>query len=700
MTIETDVVQPGALPPPVAPRRPSTRELHGESVVDEYGWMRDPSDPALHDYLVAERAYYDAHTQRLNELARRLTAEALGRTPATDEYSVAWPLRAFTYRTRIPHERDNEQLLRAREGEPVEDVLLDENELAKATGYVEVGVREPSPDDLCLAWSADTSGAEFYDLRIRNLETGEDLPDVITGTSIGVAWDTASTHLFYLVPDSAHRPFRVWRHELGAPASSDALVYEESDERFDLTLEASRSGEVAFITASSRDTTEVRVIDLRRPLEEPIMIEPREPGIEYRVDHARGGDLFLVTNAGAEEFTLMRARLSAPQRANWTQVECAAVAPARDDTRLLRCDVLDEHLVLTARRGGDPVLVIADHDGGNLREITPSLRAGSIQIDHAEDYDRGSVIVVEESLVEPGVWSEVNLSTGDRQVTKRMDVPGYDASQYTTERRSARAEDGTPIPVTLARRSDTPLDGSAPCLLYGYGAYEVTLDPEFDRSLASLLDRGVVYAVAHIRGGGEGGRRWWLQGRMSAKSTTFTDYLAVADWLAGAGGEALVDPERIVSRGISAGGLLQGAVYAMRPERWRAVVAEVPFVDVVNTMLDASIPLTANEWDEWGDPRRAEDYAWMKAYSPFENLPAGSRPPLLATGAVHDCRVGIHEPAKWVARLRATDAGDSQLLFRPEIGVGAHGGPSGRSARLRYEADIQAFILDAMGITA
>jgi oligopeptidase B len=346
------------------------------------------------------------------------------------------------------------------------------------------------------------------------------------------------------------------------------------------------------------------------------------------------------------------------------------------------------------------MLVIADHAGGDVREITASLPAGAIRLDHAEDYDRASVIVVEESLIEPRTWYELDLATGERRVTKRMDVPAYDASRYVTERLSAPAEDGTAIPVTVARLRDTPLDGSAPCLLYGYGAYEATVDPEFDRSLASLLDRGVVYAVAHIRGGGEGGRTWWQQGRMSVKSTTFADYLAVADWLAGADGEALVDAERIVSRGISAGGLLQGAVYGMRPDRWRAVVAEVPFVDVVNTMLDASIPLTANEWDEWGDPRRPEDYAWMKAYSPYENLPPAARPPLLATGAVHDCRVGIHEPAKWVARLRATDGGDSVLLFRPEIGVGAHGGPSGRATRLRYEADIQAFILDAMGITA
>ncbi len=376
------------------------------------------------------------------------------------------------------------------------------------------------------------------------------------------------------------------------------------------------------------------------------------------------------------------------------------MAPARADTRLVRCDVLADHLVLTLRRHGRPLLAITDHDGGNVREVLPHARAGSIRVEHAEDYDRGSVIIVEESLIDPPAFYELDLDTGTRHLLKRMEVPGYDPDRYVTEHVEAPAADGTSIPVTLARRVGVALDGSAPCLLYGYGAYEVSLDPEFDRSLPSLLDRGVVYAIAHIRGGGECGRHWWQQGRLRAKPTTFTDYLAVADWLSGSSGTALVDGNRIVSRGASAGGLLQGAVFSMRPDRWRAVVAEVPFVDCVTTMLDASIPLTVNEWDEWGDPRDPEDYACMRSYSPYDNPPAGRRPALLVTGAVHDPRVSIHEPAKWVARLRATDTAGSDLLFRAQLGVGAHSGPSGRRARLRYEAEVQAFIAHAMGISA
>ncbi len=678
--------------PPVAPRVPSVRELHGESVADDYAWMRDPDAESLRDYLISEREFYDA--QRDGALVRALAAETAARFPTGDEYSVEWPRGGFVYRTRVPEGEDNQQLLRARSGEAGEEILLDENILARATGYVEVGVREPSPDGSRLAWSADTSGAEDYELRVRDLSTGEDLPEAIARSYTGMAWCAGSDCLFYLVPDELHRPYQVWRHRVGTPASEDSLVFEEPDQRFELMLSGSRSGEFGIVTAESRDTTEVRLIPLSSPLDDPVLVERRRRGVEYRVDHAREGALFVVTDLGAPEFTLMRAPLAGFSRDEWSPVRCPAVAPLRADTRLLRCDVLSEHLVLTLRRNGGLLLAITDHDGGSVREVAPSLPAGSIRVEHAEDYDATSVIIAEESLIEPPVWYGLNLVTGARQSLKRMEVPGYEPGRYRTERVTAPAADGTPIPVTLAYRDDTPLDGSAPCLLYGYGAYEFPIDPEFDRSLPSLLDRGVVFALAHIRGGGEGGRAWWHQGRLRAKPTTFTDFVAVADWLA----ERLVDGERIVSRGISAGGLLQGAVYSMRPDRWRAVVAEVPFVDVVNTMLDASIPLTVNEWDEWGDPRDPDDYACIQSYSPYENPPAGSRPALLVTGAVNDARVGIHEPAKWVARLRATDTAGSRVLFRAEVGVGAHGGPSGRSARIGYEAEVQAFILDAMGL--
>ncbi len=685
-------LEPKHLAPPVAPRVPFVRELHGERVADDYAWMRDLEAPALRDYLVEERVYYDARSQPLEALAATLSAEATARTPAGDEYSVSWPHGGFMYRTRLEAGRDDLQLLRSRSTDGAEQVLLDENVVAARTGFADIGVSEPSPGGALLAWSADVSGAEIYELRIRDLVTGEDLPDLIARSVPGLAWSTDAEYLFYLVPDELHRPFQVWRHRVGG---EDELVFEEPDQRFELTLRAARSGDLALITAESRDSTEVWLLSLERPLDDPVLVEPRLRGVEYRLDHARPDALYLVTDSGAEEFTLTRAPLAAPGRDNWEPVDCSAVAPARDDTRLLRCDVLVDHLVLTVRRHGDPLLIICDHDGGNVREVAPSIEAGTIRLEHAEDYELSSVIIAEESLIEPTAWYELELATGERRLLKRIEVPGHDPARYRTERLTAPASDGTPIPVTIARLRSTPLDGSAPCLLYGYGAYEACIDPAFGRSLPSLLDRGVVYAVAHIRGGGECGRWWWQQGRLHSKPNTFSDHVAVADWLAG----GYVDGDRIVSRGASAGGLLQGAVYSMRPDRWRAVIAEVPFVDVVTTMLDDSIPLTANEWEEWGDPRRPDDYALLRSYSPYDNPPAGRRPALLVTGAVHDPRVSIHEPAKWVARLRATDTSDAQLLFRAQVGVGAHGGPSGRGARFRYEAEVQAFILDAVGIT-
>jgi oligopeptidase B len=711
--------------PPLAARIESVRRLHGDADADDYAWMRDHSAPEFGAYLAAERAYYDAHAARLAGLASRLSAESAARIGDRADESVAWPRAGYLYRTRTPAGSENAQFLRspvlARGADPPEppagparpagvegeQLLLDENVIGAGTGYVDVAVREPSPDGTLLAWSADTSGAEIYRLRIRDLRTGADLPDEIERSYPGAVWSADSRYLFYLVPDEVNRPFQVRRHLVGTSAADDVLVYAESDARFEITLHATRSGQFAVITSQARDTTEVRLIPLGDPLADPVLIEPRHRRLEYRIDHAKPveneglGWLYIATDADEPEFGLVRAPAGAPGRANWAAVECAAIAPARPGTRLHAVDVLAGHLLLTLRREGESLLAITDHDGGNVREVRAGVACGSIRVAHAEDYHAGSVIIAEESLVEPPAWYRLDLGTGERILLKRQEVAGYSPDRYLTERVRAPAADGTAIPVTLAYARGTRLDGTAPCLLYGYGAYESCADPEFSVGLPSLLDRGVVYAIAHVRGGGECGRSWWQQGRLRAKPTTFSDFIDVADWLAG-GGAGLVDGRRIVCRGLSAGGLLQGAVYSMRPDRWRAVVAEVPFVDVVTTMLDPTIPLTANEWDEWGDPRDPQDYACMRSYSPYDNPPSGVRPPLLVTGAVADPRVGVHEPAKWVARLRATattaQAAESVLL-RVELGVGAHTGPSGRFAQVGYEAEVHAFVLDAMGIS-
>ena len=700
---------PDRAQPPVAPRIPVVRDLHGQRDVDNYAWMRDHSAPAMQEYLAAERAYYDAETSHLAGLTKELYDEAVARTPQGTDDSVSWTLRGYHYRHRTPAGAEGKQLIRWRDGESPADgrVLLDEDVISADTGFVDVGTCEPSPDNRLLAWSADTSGAEIYELRFRDTATGQDRADVIERTYPGGAWAADSTHFFYLVPDALYRPYQMWRHEVGAAPGSDVLVYEESDARFSLTLAPSRSGQLVVLTSESRDSTEVWILPAGWPLAEPAVVAPRRAGVEYRVDHAADpsggpGQLLIVTDDGAAEFRLMRAPADAPGRENWSEVPCPAVAPARDDTRLLRCDVLTGHLLLTLRRGGSQLLAITGPDGDYVREIWPAPAAGAIAVAHAEDYAAGSVVIAEESLIEPRAWSALDLATGQRQELKRAEVPGYAAARYLTRRLVAPVSDGTGVPVTIAYREGTPLDGTAPCLLYGYGAYESSLDPEFEVSLPSVLDRGAVYAVAHVRGGGECGRNWWQQGRLRAKPTTFTDFIDVAGWLAGdvAGAGALIDGRRIVSRGLSAGGLLQGAVYSRAPGRWRAVVAEVPFVDCVTTMLDPGIPLTIEEWAEWGDPRDPDDFACLRAYSPYDNPPAGARPALLVTGAVNDARVLVHEPAKWVARLREADDAGSSVLFRVELGAGAHTGPSGRYGHLRYEAEVYAFILTALGLAA
>src|ERR1700722_5986705 len=410
--------------PPVAPREPSVRKIHGQTDIDDYAWMRDPEHPALADYLAAERDYDESCAERLGDLTDRLAAESTGRIPAGPDDGVGWPLGGFVYRTRTPDGRENLQFLRSMSGDSAEQVLLDENIISAGSDYIDVAERLPSPDGALLAWAADLTGAEIYQLRIRDLSAGADLPDLIERSYPGLAWSADAGYLCYLVPDGLNRPYQVWRHQLGTPAEADALLYTESDARFELTMRGSRSGQFAIIESASRDTTEVRLIPLADPLAEPVLVRSRQRGVEYHVDHARsdapgGGWLFIVTDEDDPEFTLKRAEVGSGR---WVPVDCAASAGAR----LLSCDVVGQRLVLTLRRDGEPLLVVTDHDGGSVVEVGPGVAAGSIRIDHAEDYDAGSVILVEESLIEPPAWYRLDLASGERQLLKRRDVPGYD----------------------------------------------------------------------------------------------------------------------------------------------------------------------------------------------------------------------------------------------------------------------------------
>ncbi|MGH3498466.1 MAG: S9 family peptidase [Nocardioidaceae bacterium] len=704
-----------AAAPPVARRDPVVRDLHGVRRVDDYAWLRDTGSPRVRAHLDAERAFYDASTAHLTSLVETMAEEMASRTPATDS-SVSWRLDAFSYYTRTPSGSEYAQLLRdllphddhtATESvaetpsghesgnDPADsELLLDPATLAGGSSYVDLGVSLVSPDERLLAYSVDTTGDEVFTLRFRDLSTGDDLEDSVARTYYGGGWSVGAGHFFYTVHDEAYRPYQVWRHAIGTSPDDDVLVFVEADERFEVCVRATRSGDLIVIWSESRDTSEVWVVDAHDASGPARCVQPRRAGVQYHCEHARtsaGDTLLIVTNLDAAEFRLMAAPLADPGADRW-----AEIVAENPDERLERVDAFGDHLVLSLRTGGMPRLRVLPLDpDGAIVEVECTLPAGTIALSTNTWYRAHSVRVVEQSYTEPPTWWDVDLGTGERRLVRREPVPGYDPEGYVSERVSVEAPDGEDVPVTVVRRHDVPVDGSAPALFYGYGAYEYSFEPDFDRCLPSLLDRGVVFVHAHVRGGGERGRRWWLDGSLAAKQNTFSDHIAVADMFA----RGLVHPDRIATRGLSAGGLLQAAVFSQRPDRWRAVVAEVPFVDVVTTMLDPSIPLTANEWDEWGDPRQSDAFAWMLAYSPYDNLPEpGSRPPLLVTGAVNDPRVMVWEPAKWVAALRETDpAWSPRCLFRCEVGEGAHSGPSGRFAHQRYEAEVYAWVLSHIG---
>jgi oligopeptidase B len=674
--------------------------------------MGDLDDPALLALLREERAYYDDVTAPLAALRAELEAEMRARVPDV-EHGAPWEQDGWAYRHERAASAEHGRYVRrpAHDADAPWQELLDLDALAGPDGHVQLGVLTVAPDGWLLAYSVDTTGDERFDLRFRDLRGGTDQPDVVTGVHWGGAWGGDATSFAFLVPDDAWRPASVRVHRLGEPggpaAATGRLLLHEPDETFDLDIRRTRSGALLVVTAMARDTTEQWVVPADDLTATPRSVAGRRPGIEYHVDHAPDADipggeaLLVVTNDGAPEFRLVRAPLATPGPEHWE--ELIGEDPAE---RLWSVDVFADQIVLTLRREAAPVLRLVPRRGAeHAVDLGPGVPGGSLVLGHAEDYAVTHVPVRVESAVEPPAVHDVDLQTGRRTLRHRDEVPGHDPTRYRSERHWLPARDGTAIPVVVTHRADVSLDGTAPCLVWAYGAYESVDDPWFDPALLSLLDRGVVYVHAHVRGGGEVGRRWWEQGRLTRKPTSWHDLVDVADVLAGVGTEpALVDGRRIAIRGISAGGLLVAGALSERPDRFAAVVAEVPFVDVVTTMLDPDLPLTSVEWAEWGDPRTDAGYADLCSWSPYETVPSGPRPQLLVTGALHDTRVRVTEPAKWVARLRAADrAGGREprrTIFRAEVGEGAHAGPTGRFARLAYEAELQAWLLQALGVTA
>ncbi|WP_369916076.1 S9 family peptidase [Plantactinospora sp. KBS50] len=668
--------------PPAAKRVPTERSHHGDTVIDEYAWLAVKDDPETLDYLRAENAYTDAATTHLAGLRETLFTETRQRTLETDltvpvrkggywyytrtvqgeQYAIhcrraiaegeTEPPRLAEGETEPPRLAEGEtESSGTSDGAPLagEEVLLDGNALAEGRDFFALGAFDVSPDGRWLAYSTDFAGDERFTLRIKDLTTGEVQADEIPDTFYGTAWSEDGSTLFYLTVDEAWRPYRVWRHTLGTPAADDVIVYEEPDERFWVSVELTRSEKFILIEIGSKTTSEVRVIPASNPTGEPAVVAQRRQGIEYSVEH-HGHRFLILHNDGAEDFALAYTSADAPGA--WTPM-----IEHTPGTRLESVDAFANHLVVSLRTGGLTGLRVLTVGSTAAYDVPFPEPIYSVGLSSNPEYQTDTVRISYTSLVTPESVYDVDLVTGELTLRKRKPVLAgpdgreFDPSAYEQHREWAVADDGTRVPISLVCRADTPRDGSAPCVLYGYGSYETSMDPWFSIPRLSLLNRGVVFAVAHIRGGGELGRRWYDQGKMLAKKNTFTDFVACARHLAGSGWTAA---DRLVARGGSAGGLLMGAVANLAPDAFAGIVAQVPFVDALTSILDPSLPLTVTEWEEWGDPLHdPEVYAYMRSYTPYENVRSVRYPAILALTSLNDTRVLYHEPAKWIARLRA-----------------------------------------------
>jgi oligopeptidase B len=698
--------------PPEAPRRPYSLVAHGTTRQDDWFWLRDRDDPEVIAYLEAENDYVEQVLEPTAELQAVLFDEIRSRVRETD---AGPPARSggWWYYSRMVEGRqypiscrraDPDRVLgagqvaqEARTGTPADEVaILDENELADGD-YLAVGVSDVSPDQTLLAYAIDLDGSETYDLRFRRLDSLTDQPDQVRDVYYGSAWSTDNHRFFYVRPDGAMRPWQIWCHVLGTDPAGDRLVYQEDDERFFVHVALSRSRQRIVVTAASKTSTEVLSLDASDHGEtEPLVLLPRRPGVEYEAEHD-GDGWFILTNGPdadgrpATNFELRRL----DHRGDLT-----TVVAHRPDVKLESIDAFAGFAVVGERSGVDGLerLRIIE-PGGGQHVIEQPEAAYSLLGGDNPDWDQPTYRFGYTSLVTPRTSVDYHVTERRREPVWAQLVPGYDPERFRTERVWAEAPDGTRVPVSLVARRDVARDGSAPGLLYGYGAYEASMDPTFSVAALNLVERGAVFAIAHIRGGGELGRPWYEQGRMEHKANTFTDFIAAGEALVA---QKWVDGQRLLARGGSAGGLLIGAVVNLRPDLWRAVVAEVPFLDVVTTMSDTSLPLTVTEWEEWGDPLHdAAAFERMLSYSPYDNVvPQDVYPAVYATAGLNDPRVGFWEPAKWVAKLRSVGAGsgDRPVLLRTELGAG-HGGPSGRYDTWRDEARIQSFILSQMGLT-
>jgi oligopeptidase B len=689
------------LSPPVAPRRPHSFTTHGITVTDDYAWLKDENwqdvlrDPTILDadirnYLDAENAYTESLLGHTANLQKKLVAEMRGRVKE-DDSSVPSPDGDYAYFRKFREGGQHEQLGRMPRHGGAESIVLDGDALAETCEYFKFGGSRHSPDHRLQAWSADTKGSEYFSVRVRDWETGKDFDDLVEETDGGMVWSKDAGSFFYVKLDDNHRPMQVWRHRLGTSQADDILIYEEQDPGWFTHLHESTSGRFCVIAGGDHETSEQRLIDLANPDAPPRLVAARQEGVQYSIAD-RGDELFILTNADdAIDFKIVTAPLASPGRANWHDL-----IPHRLGVYILEHDLYAGHLVRLERANALPAIIIRDLTSGEEHAIAFDEAAYSLDTAGSYEFDTTNLRFTYSSMTTPSEVYDYDMAKRTRTLRKRQEIPsGHNPADYVTTRIMAKSHDGAQVPISLLHRRDFKPDGQAPLMLYGYGSYGVSIPASFSTNRLSLVDRGFVYAIAHIRGGTDKGWSWYLDGKREKKTNSFDDFAACAEALVAA---KYTSTKRIVAHGASAGGMLMGAVANRAGNLFAGIVAEVPFVDVLNTMLDDSLPLTPPEWPEWGNPIESEkDFRTILSYSPYDKVEAKDYPAILAMGGLTDPRVTYWEPAKWIARLRATMSGGGPVLLRTNMGAG-HGGASGRFNRLDEVAIVYAFALWAMGM--
>lgn len=688
------------IPGPQAEKRPTEITWHDHTRIDEYAWLRadnwqevlrDPTklDPLLRRHLEAENAYVKQQMADTEDLQKKLFAEMRGRIKE-DDSSVPMKHGPYAYGVDFREGGQHPRYFRTPRNGGDKHILIDGDALAAGKAYFQIGAADPSPSHDLMLWSYDDKGSEYYTIRLRNPETLDDLPDAIAGTSGDGCFSADGRGFWYIQLDENHRPAKLFFHEIGKPASEDRLVFENTDAGFFMSIDDSPLNDWIIVSLHDHETTECYLVPANDPSARPKIVAPRQEGVQYSLEPA-GDEFFILTNiGGCKDFKIMSAPVSDPRPENWREV-----VPHEKGRLILAIQVYENYLVRLERKDGFPRIVFRDRRTGEERTIAFEEEAYSLGLVGAREYDTKVIRFSYSSLTTPEQLFDFNMATGERILLKTQEVPsGHNPDDYVTRRLMAPAPDGELVPISLVHRKGLKLDGSAPCLLYGYGSYGISIPASFRTNILSLVDRGFVYAIAHIRGGKEKGWDWYENGKRARKTNTFTDFIACGRHLVK---EGYTSHDRLVAEGGSAGGMLMGAVANMAPQDFCAIVAQVPFVDVLNTMLDDTLPLTPPEWPEWGNPITSrEDYETILAYSPYDNVREQSYPAILALAGLTDPRVTYWEPAKWVARLRDKTTSGNPILFRINLDAG-HGGAAGRFSRLEEIAFCYAFMLKAVG---